>query len=83
MRGAAIKNVQDARGDTHENGFRYILNMYGLPPDRYLGPADGLPTTDHLQQMRDWCVGQHHSHAQATLCLCVWATHWNAFIRPQ
>jgi len=56
MTGASITaaDVQGARGDLAIKGYRHALTMYGLDSDRYLGPANALLTTEHLQKMREW-----------------------------
>mmetsp|Transcript_43770 Transcript_43770/g.123978 ORF Transcript_43770/g.123978 Transcript_43770/m.123978 type:complete len:505 (+) Transcript_43770:313-1827(+) len=69
--GAAITaaDVQGARGDLAIKGYRHALTMYGLDSDRYLGPADGLLTTEHLHKMRQWTA--HIRNAPNNIPLCV------------
>ncbi|CEM37388.1 unnamed protein product [Vitrella brassicaformis CCMP3155] len=60
MKGTAIsaQDVHEAKGgEIDETDYRSVLDMYGLDSDRYLGPIDGLLTTDHLHKMRQWCEG--------------------------
>ncbi|CEM27816.1 unnamed protein product [Vitrella brassicaformis CCMP3155] len=56
MKAAAVKagDVQRAVGEMAIKGYRHALTMYGLDSDRYLGPANALLTTEHLQKMREW-----------------------------
>ncbi|CEM12063.1 unnamed protein product [Vitrella brassicaformis CCMP3155] len=76
MKGTAIKAVdvpaeyvRGAVGETDLKGFRHALTMYGLDSDRYLGPADGLLTTDHLHKMRRWCEGEEDAPANIPSCV--------------
>ncbi|CEM37587.1 unnamed protein product [Vitrella brassicaformis CCMP3155] len=65
MTGASITaaDVQGARGDLAIKGYQHALIMYGLDADRYLGPIDGLLTTEHLHKMRQWCEGEEDAPA--------------------
>ncbi|CEM37640.1 unnamed protein product [Vitrella brassicaformis CCMP3155] len=65
MKQTAVKaaDVRGAVGETDLKGFRHALTMYGLDSDRYLGPADGLLTTDHLHKMPQWCEGRNYPEA--------------------
>ncbi|CEM06807.1 unnamed protein product [Vitrella brassicaformis CCMP3155] len=63
------EDVQSSRGDTNDKAFRNALNMYGLDSDRYLGPKDGLLTTEHLHKMRQWTA--HIRNAPNNIPLCV------------
>uniref|UniRef100_A0A7S1JMK7 Uncharacterized protein n=1 Tax=Vitrella brassicaformis TaxID=1169539 RepID=A0A7S1JMK7_9ALVE len=71
MTGASITaaDVQGARGDLAIKGYRHALTMYGLDSDRYLGPADGLLTTEHLHKMRQWCEGEEDAPASIPPCV--------------
>ncbi|CEM03440.1 unnamed protein product [Vitrella brassicaformis CCMP3155] len=71
MKGAAITaaDVRGAMGDLAINGYRHALTMYGLDSDRYLGPADGLLTTEHLHKMRQWCEGEEDAPAHIPSCV--------------
>ncbi|CEM12066.1 unnamed protein product [Vitrella brassicaformis CCMP3155] len=71
VRGTDItaEDVQSSRGDTNDKAFRNALNMYGLDSDRYLGPADGLLTTEHLHKMRQWCEGEEDAPASIPPCV--------------
>ncbi|CEM37633.1 unnamed protein product [Vitrella brassicaformis CCMP3155] len=73
VRGTDItaEDVQSSRGDTNDKAFRNALNMYALAADRYLGPIDGLLTTEHLHKMRQWCEGWNYPDAPAHIPLCV------------
>ncbi|CEM37626.1 unnamed protein product [Vitrella brassicaformis CCMP3155] len=70
-KGAAITaaDVQGAMGELDIEGYRHALTMYGLDSDRYLGPADGLLTTDHLHKMRQWCEGRRNVPAHIPSCV--------------
>ncbi|CEM25938.1 unnamed protein product [Vitrella brassicaformis CCMP3155] len=47
-------DVLQAMGDTPLSLFRWALDVFGLEAERFFGPADGLLTAQHLQNIKAW-----------------------------